>query len=163
MEDLLTVYIRQREFEKAEALIEKSEPRPFYRLCIGDMELAKGNEETARQIWQDTAQTYCNDGWTLFQCGERFEKIGDAESALKLYEDSYTRSPEPKWMDSLYARVFLYEKLGRIEEAAAMWQNIIDTLARDYGITSGETVDWAKRELSRLKSSLPVHKLPQNH
>jgi len=152
IETLLIVYIHQREFDKAKALIEKSEPRPFYRLCLGDMELAAGNENGARNLWHETANIYADDPWTLFQCGERFEKIRDYDDAIALYEESYAKSPAPKLMDSLYARAFLYEKLERYGEAAEMWKTIIDALARDYGITSGETVDWPNRELARLKN-----------
>lgn len=154
IEDLLTVYIHQREFDKAKALIEKSEPRPFYRLCLGDMELAMGNEDGARQSWLDTAETHADDPWTLFQCGDRFEKIGEYDTALAMYEESYEKSPAPKWMDSLYARAFLYEKLERHADAVDMWETIVDALGRDYGITSGENVDWARREIGRLKNTM---------
>jgi len=151
IENLLDEYVHERQFDKARALIAKSEPRPYYRLCLGDMKLAAGSEEGASNIWMNTAQEFASDAWTLFQCGERFEKIGDYETALRMYEESYEKSSVPKWMDSLYALAFLYEKLNRIDRAVEMWERIINALAEDYGIGDGETVDWAKREIERLK------------
>ena len=155
IENLLAEYVHERQFDKARALIAKSaesEPRPYYRLCLGDMKLAAGSEEGAINIWLNTAQEFASDAWTLFQCGERFEKLGDYETALRMYEESYEKSPAPKWMDSLYSRAFLYEKMNRADDAVSMWECIIQTLDRDYGITSGECIDWAEREIERLRS-----------
>ncbi|MBQ8333234.1 MAG: helix-turn-helix domain-containing protein [Clostridia bacterium] len=152
IENLLTVYIHERQFDKARELIAKSEPRPFYRLCLGDMKLAAGSEEGARNIWLNTAQEFASDAWTLLQCGERMEKIGEYDTAVRLYEESYEKSRAPKQMDALYALAFLYEKMNRPDDAAGMWEKIIRSLDTDYGITSGECVDWAQREFARLKS-----------
>ena len=55
-------------------------------------------------------------------------------------------------MDSPDARAFLFEKMNRTDDAVSMWECIIQTLGRDYSISSGESVDWAQREIARLKS-----------
>lgn len=150
-ENLIGVCIRNRYFDKAKALI-KSAPvsRPAYALFLGDIALYEGNEESAKAAWHETAEKY-DDAWTFYQAGERFEKVGEYDTAITFWEKSYEKSPSPKQMDSLYSRAFLFEKLGRNTDAISMWQSIIEALASDYGITSGETVDWANREIERLK------------
>jgi len=154
IECLLAAYIKQRYFNKAKELIGKSEPRAAYELILGDIELGLGNVAKAKEIWIGVADTHSNDGWALFESAERFNKAGDYDTAISIYEKSYDISPSPKWMDSLYARVFLYEKLGKYQEAIAMWETIIDVLAKDYHITEGETVDWPKRELDKLRKKI---------
>ena len=77
------------------------------------------------------------------------------EDALMLYEASHRAAAGPKKpVDSLYARAFLYEKLSRLPEAVRMWEEIICALTGEYGITAGETIDWPKRELERLRKVL---------
>lgn len=47
----------------------------------------------------------------------------------------------PRNWISVYARAFLFTKLGRKSEAISMWNLIIKSLSNDYGIRTGESVD----------------------
>ncbi|MBQ4042441.1 MAG: helix-turn-helix transcriptional regulator [Clostridia bacterium] len=151
-ENLISVCIRNRYFDKAMALI-KAAPsaRPVYDLFLGDIALSEGDETSAKKIWRDTAEK-SDDAWTFYQAGERFEKVCEYNTAIELWEKSYEKSSAPKWMDSLYSRAFLYEKLNQPNLAIRMWEQIIAALAEDYDIRNGETVDWARREIERLKA-----------
>jgi len=161
-EELIEACIRNRELRKAEHLMRSGPDRPAYTLFRGDMLLLQGNENGAVQTWLTltqslTAQEKTDGGlaaWTYYQAAERLERIGRYDEALRLYESSRNAAVEPKPLDSLYARAFLYEKLGRLPEAAQMWQEILHGLAEDYHITNGETADWPKRELARLLQNL---------
>lgn len=162
-EELIEACIRNREFAKAESLMRNVPPRPAYTLFRGDILLLQGDENGAVQIWltltESLAATEKTDGglaaWTYYQAAERLEKIGRYADALTLYEASRNAAVEPKKpVDSLYARAFLYEKLGRLPEAVQMWEDIIHALSSDYGITAGETIDWPKRELARIREKL---------
>lgn len=82
---------------------------------------------------------------------ERFAKKKANMQAIAYYEKAYELAPEPKTLDSFYARAFLYERIGRTDEAIAMWKHIIEALGRDCGIIEGETADWPRRELKRLE------------
>lgn len=153
-ENLIKVYIKGRYFDKAKQLISTAkafESRAAYDLYSGDIALALGKESEAKVIWENIAKKYNKDEWVLFETGERFNKTGDYDTAINLYEKSYTVSPAPKAMDSLYSRAFLFTKLGRINEAIEMWETIIKSLSEDYHIKEGETVDWPKRELEKLR------------
>ena len=153
-EELIKACIRNREFPKAERLMQRAPYRPAYTLFQGDILLLQGDENGAAQIWLTlTAQEGIDSGlaaWIYYQAAERLEKIGRTEDALLLYEVSHRAAAEPKPLDSLYARAFLYEKLDRLPEAAEMWRGIIHGLSKDYHITTGETADWPKRELERI-------------
>ncbi len=159
-EELIEACIRNREWERAEKLMTGVQPRPAYTLFRGDILLAKGDEDGAVKIWTELADSLIpqekTDGglaaWTYYQAAERLNEIGRAEDAIHLYEFSYRAAVEPKPLDSLYARAFLLEKLGELPAAADMWQKIIHSLMTEYHITAGETLDWPKRELARLRN-----------
>ena len=159
-EELIEACIRNREWERAEKLMTGVQHRPAYTLFRGDILLAKGDEDGAVKIWTELADSLIpqekTDGglavWTYYQAAERLNGIGRAEDAIHLYEFSYRAAVEPKPLDSLYARAFLLEKLGELPAAADMWQKIIHSLMTEYHITAGETLDWPKRELARLRN-----------
>ena len=157
---MIEACIRNREWERAEKLMTGVPSRPAYTLFRGDILLAKGDEDGAVKIWTELADSLTpqekTDGglaaWTYYQAAERLNGIGRAEDAIHLYEFSYRAAVEPKPLDSLYARAFLLEKLWELPEAADMWQKIIHSLMTEYHITAGETLDWPKRELARLRN-----------
>ena len=161
-EELIEACIRNREFLKAEQLMGTGACRPAYSLFRGDILLLQGDEKGAVQIWLALAESLeeqeKTDGglaaWSYYQAAERLEKIGRYDEALRLYEASRNAAVHPKPLDSLYARAFLYEKLGRLSEAVQMWREILRGLAEDYHITNGETIDWPKRELTRLLAGM---------
>jgi len=162
-EELIEACIRNREFAKAEKLMQNTRPRPAYTLFRGDILLLQGDENAAVQTWLTLTESLQGqekkDGglaaWTYYQAAERLEKTGRYEDALMLYEASHRAAAGPKKpVDSLYARAFLYEKLSRLPEAVRMWEEIICALTGEYGITAGETIDWPKRELERLRKVL---------
>ena len=61
--------------------------------------------------------------------------IGNLCRDRKQYEDAFAhwrraRELEPEWMDSAYSMGFCYEELGDYEQAAQVWSEIADDLAR---------------------------------
>lgn len=149
---LINACIKNRRFERVSELMQRASERPMLGLYRGDLILAQeGNEEAAKKQWQRTADAFCKDALLLLKTAERFEKIGDTETAIALYERSYELTTAPKWMDSLYARAFLYERIGDIPKAIKMWEKIIVSYEEDYGINSGNAVNWPRNELARLR------------
>ncbi len=148
---LISAYIKYSRYDAATNLMSSSKKRAIFDVYQGDIELALGHKENAINSWISTASANHNDSHLLFEIAERFNKINDVETALKLYQQSYDIATSPKETDALYAQAFLYAKIGKKEEAIQMWQSIIKTLADDYGIKDGETVDWANREIQHLR------------
>lgn len=149
-EKLIESYITAGRYDEARKLIASSYPNAIFDLFLGDIEMSIGNSDTAFTIWERVVQEHNDDYSILFEAAERFNKHGVAGKAISLYEQSYDKAPKPKELDSVYARAFLFTNLGRKEEAISMWNLIIKSLSDDYGITDGECIDWAKREIAKL-------------
>ena len=149
---LISAYIKYGKYDNATNLMSFSKKRAIFDVYKGDIELALGRKENAKNIWLSAASANHNDSHILFEIAERFNRINEAEIALELYHQSYEVATPPKEMDALYAQAFLYTNIGMKENAIQMWENIIKALADDYGIKDGECVDWAKREIKRLKN-----------
>ncbi|MBR6506851.1 MAG: helix-turn-helix domain-containing protein [Clostridia bacterium] len=148
---LISAYIKYGKYADAENLMNSSKKRAIFNVYEGDIALAFGHHEKAKDIWLSAASSNYNDSHLLFEIAERFNKINDAETALKLYQQSYDVAPSPKEMDALYAQAFLYTNIGMKDKAIQMWQSIIKALADDYDIKNGECVDWANREIQNLR------------
>lgn len=131
-----------------------SKKRIVFDVYHGDIELAIGNKESAKSIWASAALANHNDSHLLFEIAERYNKINDTETALKLYQQSYAAAPSPKEMDPLYAQAFLYTNIGMKDKAIQVWERIIKVLADEYDVKDGECVEWARRELENLRLDL---------
>lgn len=149
-EKLIEIYIIACRYDNAKTLIASSAPKAIFDLFLGDIEMLTGNSDNALTIWESTSEKNKSDHSLLFEAAERFNKYGYSEKAISLYEQSYEQAPSPKELDSVYARAFLFTSLGRKAEAISMWNLIIKSLSDDYGISDGECIDWAKREIANL-------------
>jgi hypothetical protein len=49
---------------------------------------------------------------------------------------------------------FLYAKLGRYNNALAMWERILEVMINDYHKTEGNVIEWPKSEIAKLKAKL---------
>ncbi len=152
MVHLIEAMIRQRYFEKAEEYIHRMQPgsgEEYLRQVLsGDLELAKGNADHAKAIWNTVSE---DDSMGQYEIGERFNRIHEYEQAIKCFQKAFQTAVPPKPLDSVFSLAFLYTKLGRKAEAAEAWQLIIDTLASDFNDYDSETVEWARREIRKLQ------------
>ncbi len=151
-EKLIGIYINNGKYETAREYITSSPNKVMYDLFLGDIEMLIGNSSAALTIWESAVEKNGDDYRIIFEAAERFNKYGYFEKAISLYERSYEKAPAPKELDSVYARAFLFTKLERNSEATAMWNLIIKSLSNDYGIRSGESIEWARREICNLSS-----------
>lgn len=151
---LVEAMLAVRDFGKAEALISRMRaddayPDAFVNLLKGDVALAKGDLTGALRIWEATSPT---DTHTWYALGERYDRVQAYDKAIICYQNAFASASEPRDLSAVYALAFLYTKQKRYQDAIASWQCIIDVLASDYHLTSGETVDWPKREIAKLKA-----------
>lgn len=149
IESLLAV----RDFEKAETLLARMRangeyPDALATLLNGDAALAKGDLSGAMEIWGTVRST---DTHTWYALGERYDRAQLYDRAIVCYQNAFATANEPRDLSAVYALAFLYTKLKRYQDAIASWECILDVLASDYHLTSGETVDWPKREIAKLK------------
>ena len=148
---LAELYIENGMLDQAENIVHRSLPHAKGDILTGDIDLARGKTASAKSKWLKIAEEYMESPGVLFEIAERFEKIREYDSAIKLYQKAHDCSAVPKILDPIYSLAFLYERIGKPNDAVRMWEQIIECLKRDYGITSGESVDWPKREIQRLK------------
>jgi tetratricopeptide (TPR) repeat protein len=80
--------------------------------------------------------------------GEVRTATGDPEGALA----DWRRAVDPEGnIGPVYSSAFLLERLGRLQEAAAAWQFIIDWCEEH---DAPLTAEWPRRELARLRARL---------
>ena len=78
-----------------------------------------------------------------------FGHQGRREEALATWEQALETDPET--ISARYSRVFLLQRLGRLEEAIVEWEAIVAWLVdHDYPVQT----EWPKREIARLRAAL---------
>lgn len=151
---LIEAMIEMRYFDRANAMLALMHPadedrRSLPDILRGDVALAQGDPETAKQLWNAVDP---NSHKGQYEVGERFSRIGEYDAAITCFERSFSLATPPRDLSAVYSLAFLYTKLGRTADAISCWQRILDVLAADHNITDGETVDWAHREIQKLRT-----------
>lgn len=151
---LVEAMIRMRYFEKAEqyiGLMQLDDGEEYLRqVYLGDLELARGNADKAKAIWNAVSQ---DDSWAQYEIGERFNRINEYDQAIKCFKSSFDTAAPPRYLDAVYSLAFLYTKLGKKAEAIGAWELILSTLASDFHDSDSESVEWARREIRKLQES----------
>lgn len=149
---LIEAMISKKYYEKAEELLSivsfSDEDKYIQQILQGDIELAKGNENKAKEIWGSIPTS---DWLGQYEIGERFNRLNDYDKAIECFTNAYEAQSPPHVMDMMYSLAFLYKKLGRNSEAKKEWELIKNTLISEYGMSEDHNdVLWAKREIEQL-------------
>lgn len=149
---LIEAMISKKYYEKAEEFLSivrfSVENRYIQQVLQGDIELAKGNENKAKEIWGSIPTS---DWLGQYEIGERFNRLNDYDKAIECFTNAYEAQSSPHVMDMMYSLAFLYKKLGRNSEAKEEWELIKKTLISEYGMSENHNdVLWAKREIEQL-------------
>ena len=154
MVTLIEAMIRMRYFERAEKyihLMQLDASKEYLRqVYLGDLELARGNPDQAKAIWDTVSEDDC---MGQYEAGERFNRINEYDRAIKCFQNAFHKAVPPRYLDAVFSLAFLYTKLGRKAEAIEAWQLIIDTLAADFNDCDSETVEWAHNEIRKLQEA----------
>jgi len=148
---LAGICIDLKDYKRAESFIANMPPaqRP---LMYGDIALARGSETEAYALWTNVKES--EDFYAYYGAGDRFESCGMYEEAIRFFKASFEFTHSPRDLSSTYSLAFLYTRLGRYAEAILMWERIIDVMASDYGVTSGEHVSWPHNEIKKLQEKM---------
>lgn len=153
---LIEAMISKKYFKRAEELLDaaqfEDENRYLRKVLLGDIFLAKGNEEAAIDIWS----TVPKENWLgQYEVGERFNRLNEYERAIECFNNAYEAQTAPRKMDMMYSLAFLYKKLGHFTEAKKEWELIIDALISEYEATEDDNdILWAKHEIAQLEQLL---------
>lgn len=150
---LIEAMTGKKYFDRAEELLNavrfEGENRYMKEVLLGDIALARGEEQKARELWSSIPR---EDWLGQQEAGERFNRINEYEKAIECFRNAYDAQTEtPRKLDMVYSLAFLYKKLGRCAEAKKAWELIADTLISGYGRTEEDNdVKWPRREIARL-------------
>ncbi len=130
--------------------IQKVKKNHQYLLYMGDVSFGIGKREDARVFWERMVVDFPN-LWQAYNClAEGYEKLGEDELALKMYEKSFEMQESPKIYDGLCGMAQIHERRMDYESAKRDYERIIQCLKDDYDVKDGEQVDKMKREIERL-------------
>lgn len=132
----------------------KIHPGYLYQLYGGLICKEEGNLSQALELWNQMTELH-PDEWLAWFCrGDCMAKLCRYSESIDYYTKSYELQPIPKYTDSLIAISHIYEIQGKYDKAIEKLQEIIALLKNDWKTTEGETFDFYKRELERLKIML---------
>ncbi len=157
---LIEAMISKKYFERAEELLAtaqfEGENKSMREVFLGDIALAKGEEQVAKDIWN----TIPRENWLgQYEAGERFNRLNEYEKAIECFNNAYEAQTAPHKMDMMYSLAFLYKKLGRFAEAKKEWELIIEGLISEYGVAEEDNdIAWAKSEIAQLEQLLGTKK-----
>lgn len=153
---LIEAMIGKKYFDRAEELLATAqfdgENKSMREVFLGDIALAKGDEQAAKDIWN----TIPKEDWLgQYEAGERFNRLNEYEKAIECFNNAYEAQTAPHKMDMMYSLAFLYKKLGRFADAKKEWELIIEGLISEYGVAEEDNdIAWAKNEIAQLEQLL---------
>ena len=151
---LIEAMISRKYFDRAEELLNavqfEEENRYMKEILLGDIALARGEEQKAKKIWNSIPEK----NWRgQCEAGERFNRLNEYEKAIECFNNAYGAQSVPHKMDMIYSLAFLYKKLGKYAEAKKAWELIAETLITEYGMTEEDNdVQWPRREIAQLEA-----------
>ena len=152
---LIDVLVDDQRFDEARQYVKELEKHdgtfrvPLYR---GNVEWFAGNREQAMQIWNGMCEAFPDEWMTRLSMGDVYARAGQFEEAIAQYEKGLEIQKPPKMVDSLESIAQVCERMGDPKRGVEALEREIEILREQWNVTSGETVDSVRREISRLKS-----------
>ncbi len=82
-----------------------SEYKYMREVLLGDISLAKGNEDAAKDIWS----TVPKENWLgQYEVGERFNRLNEYERAIECFNNAYEAQTAPHKMDMMDSLAFYF-------------------------------------------------------
>ncbi len=144
----------QRFDEAKQYLSEMAKYEMTFRVPLyeGKIEWFKGNRETAMEIWKGMCETYANEWMVWLSMGDVYARAGRFEEAIAMYEKAMDVQQAPRMVDALEAIAQVCERMGDYRRGIDALERELVILKEDFNTTSGETVDYVRREIERLKA-----------
>lgn len=150
---LIEAMIGMKYFDRAEELLAavsfEGENRSMKEVLLGDILLARGEEQQAKETWNRIPK---EDWLGQSEAGERFNRLNEYDRAIECFRNAWAAQSAPHKLDMVYSLAFLYKKLKRYAEAKEAWELIARTLLDEYGMTEEDNgVRWPRREIAQLE------------
>ena len=138
-----------RQYLKEMGKYETSFRNPLYE---GNIEWFAGNREQAMRIWNGMCETYPDEWMTWLSMGDVYARMGEFGKAIELYEKALEIQKPPKMVDALESIAQVSERMGDPKRGIEALEREIVILKEQWDTASGETVDYVRREITRLKT-----------
>jgi transcriptional regulator with XRE-family HTH domain len=151
MDDL----IDDQRFDEARAyLSEMAKYERTFRVPLyeGNIEWFAGNRETAMEIWKGMCEAYADEWMVWLSMGDVYARQGAFEEAIAMYEKAMEVQKPPRMVDALEAIAQVCERMGDPKRGIKALEREIVILKEEINTTSGETVDYVRREIERLRA-----------
>lgn len=113
--------------------------------------LARRDTETARTMWEKLEQEY-SDNWSLqHDIGDFHMLAGEYSRAKECYRKAIDLMKVPRYTDPIDSLAKVCEMDGDIAGAIEARKLELEVLMKEWGDTTGESVDCIKREIARLE------------
>lgn len=127
-------------------------------LYRGLIQWQKGEHEKAQNSWNEMVESYPNDWLIHSLMGDCMARTCRYEEAIQYYRKAMELQEKPHYTDSSIAIAHIYEIQGNTLKAIEAWQNVLQILQEDYGLTEGEGIDAPLREIKRLQAGIAAKK-----
>lgn len=115
------------------------------------LSIAKGDLDSARAMWTELDGKYPNDWSIQHWIGDLMTLAGEYTSAKVHYQRSIGLLPNPRYVDPIDSLAQVCEMDGDISGAIAARKLELEVTDKDWNCTTGESVDYIHREISRLE------------
>ena len=154
---LMDALLEDGRLEEARAYCEKfaqldhSYRTPHYQ---GIIAWKAGDWNHALSIWEQMCRDFPDNWMTWASMGDVMAESGRYAEAVNYYEKCKQFQSKPRYTDPWEAIALLKERMGDIPGAIACWEEELVILQEDWNTTDGESTDYVRREIDRLKRKL---------
>lgn len=143
--------MRLAEAEEAIKGLEKADSTfrtPLYRALLCRK---KGESDKCREIYKQMEKDFPDEWMVFFEISSHCALEGDYDSAIEYMKLAREKQEKPLFADTYEALAQLYEIKGDYGKAIATLEDELRLFKEDWGFDSGETADFVRRNIARLK------------
>lgn len=114
----------------------------------------RGDKESAFSCWKQMELKFPDDWMVYLSIGDMLAKTGAYENAKAYYRTAISKQTAPVFCDCFESIAQVCELQGNIQEAIDVLTEELEIMRTDWGETSGETSDYVRRNIARLKKQM---------
>lgn len=108
--------------------------------------------EEAEKVWNEMLERYSENWLSSASYADCMVKLCRYDDAIEYYKRAFELQPKPRYTDAFEAIAHIEEIRGNYDEAIKARESQIKLLKEEWNIYLGETVDFPKREIERLRN-----------
>lgn len=121
---------------------------PLYQ---GKILWQSGQREEAFQCWEQMEQNFPDEWCVYHNIADYLLRASRYSEVEKYYRTAINIQKAPRYTDPFEALAQFYEMQGNYSAAISVLEELLDVFDKEWHFTEGETADFIRREISRLK------------